>query len=61
MVPAKRHGGLTFARDLEDVTLLATSDLEGEDWVDAGGGNGCFTAMMSPIQVGGIRPAESIR
>jgi hypothetical protein len=31
MVPAKRHGGLTVARDLVEVTLLATSDLEGED------------------------------
>jgi hypothetical protein len=28
--------------------------------VDAEGGNGCFTAMMGPNQVGGISPAESI-
>ena len=35
-----------------DATLLATSDLEGEgDWVEADGGNGCFTAMMDQFKV----------
>lgn len=51
MVSSKRRGGLTVVRDFEDVTLLATSDREGEDWVDTEGGNGCLTAMMSPMQV----------
>ena len=51
MVSSKRRGGLTVVRDLEDVALLATSDRGGEDWVDAEGGNGCFTAMMRPMQV----------